>query len=107
MSRIPFDPPYTVADLPQLDALHEAIGLGDDWKASERRLSLSKSEIVADLFSIGGPPELVLSYHESHDLVATFGESHCAKCWVCQCHSPEGLTEPCKGLDLSRNKEQQ
>lgn len=39
--RQPFDPPYTRDDLPQLDTLHAAIGLGDEWLASEARANVA------------------------------------------------------------------
>lgn len=35
--RVPFDPPYTQEDLEQLDALHESVGLGEEWLKSEQR----------------------------------------------------------------------
>jgi hypothetical protein len=45
--RQPFDPPYTPADVPRLDALHWLIGLGAEWMESDRR-----AEILAG--SVGG-----------------------------------------------------
>lgn len=38
--RVPFDPPYTAADLGQLDALHERAGLGVEWRESDRRAQI-------------------------------------------------------------------
>lgn len=45
MDRTPFDPPYTAEDLPQLDTLHDAAGIGEPWRDSERRAEIAK---VAD-----------------------------------------------------------
>lgn len=38
--RVPFDPPYTADDLDQLDALHEAAGVGTEWRTSDRRAEI-------------------------------------------------------------------
>lgn len=85
--RFPLDPPYTSDDIPQLDALHDAIGLGDIWRTSQKRY------------------ELFLGVHHSHDMIETPSGSDCGNCWGCTCHSVHILKEPCKGLDLTREKD--
>jgi hypothetical protein len=39
--RLPFSPPYTAEDLPQLDVLHDLVGLGAEWRASSARAALA------------------------------------------------------------------
>lgn len=43
MAREPFDPPYTSEDVPQLDKLHYAVGIGEEWLNSEKREELLKT----------------------------------------------------------------
>lgn len=42
--RMPFNPPYTKEDLPQLDELHEEIGIGEQWLLSARRHEIEHTE---------------------------------------------------------------
>jgi hypothetical protein len=39
--RDPFTPPYTQLDLYQLDILHDYIGLGPEWRRSDRRREIA------------------------------------------------------------------
>jgi hypothetical protein len=43
VARVPFDPPYTRNDVPELDRRHKAIGLGEEWLTSDRRQELLHS----------------------------------------------------------------
>jgi hypothetical protein len=49
MGQTPQDPSYTADDLPLLDTLHEAVGLGDLWKSSERRTEIERDDPLGDL----------------------------------------------------------
>ena len=40
LERIPFDPPFTEKDLPQLDYLHKVGGLSEEWLSSPRRAEI-------------------------------------------------------------------
>lgn len=82
MARMPFDPPYTVDDIPQLDELHKAVGLGSEWIASDRRAEML-----------------------GHSMVESPVGRECSICWACVCHSTDFLNKPCEGLKLK--KEQQ
>ena len=44
--RLPFDPPYYRDDLPQLDALHNHIGLGPEWLASDARAAIPERPAI-------------------------------------------------------------
>lgn len=85
--RIPFDPPYTKEDLPQLDILHDLVGLGEEWMKSDTRY------------------ELFVGVHHSHNMLDAPMGRECSNCWGCMCHSKDILKEPCKGLELSRDKD--
>lgn len=60
--REPFDPPYTAADVAQLDALHANAGIGPEWLASQRR-----REVLAQRSdSPGRPAEVTAPPTERH-----------------------------------------
>jgi hypothetical protein len=44
MDRLPFDPPYTKEDLPQLDRLHRSVGLDQEWLTSTVRQAILEGE---------------------------------------------------------------
>lgn len=44
LMRDPFHPPYASADIRFLDAIHEYIGIHDEWMASERRERILKGK---------------------------------------------------------------
>lgn len=61
-NRTPFEPPYTAEDLGQLDALHDAVGLGEDWRASERRGEVAEiwregHTVLAGTSTLPPPPQ--------------------------------------------------
>lgn len=86
--RVPLDPPYTKDDLSQLDALHDALGLGKVWMKSDKRY------------------EIFVGIHHTHDIVDCDRERVCVDCWGCMCHSVDILKQPCTGHhDLTRKKE--
>lgn len=49
--RIPFDPPYTKADLPYLDFLHWQYNIGVEWMVSEARARLMKGKSATKTIS--------------------------------------------------------
>lgn len=64
--RIPFDPPYTKEDLPQLDSLHAAVGLYDLWINSDARKELAGGKMRKKGFE--GPVSKVLILDEIEEM---------------------------------------
>lgn len=85
MSRIPLEPPFTADDIPQLDALHEALGFdfGQLWLESDQRAKLLGHKMIDSLVG-----------HE------------CSICWACVCHGKEILQKPCPGLQLKKKEQE-
>lgn len=64
--RIPFDPPYTKDDLPQLDKIFDAIGLGDFWMYSDARKDIAGGKVRHTGFR--GPVPRALFLDEIEDM---------------------------------------
>lgn len=76
-------PAYTEEDIPHLDELHDAVGLGTEWRNSDRRAELL-----------------------GHTMVESPVGYECSICWACPCHSKEFLLKLCEGLQLKTRKKE-
>lgn len=82
MARIPLDPPFTADDIPQLDEVHQAIDLGEEWLDSVQRANML-----------------------GHNMKESPVGRECDICWACTCHSKDYLQKPCQGLQLKKKEQ--